>query len=427
MREKEMQEYLYRHPEVLFPGRLVQERALEYSIRGRRIDLLFVVDGIRYIVELKGVPLQRDHIGQVVEYYGLMKSYFKEANLRMILVAPSVPEWRAKYLEELGIRCVELPEVPTSPASANRLVNISRKSMRREETASEQAAVIQPGDRLVWEEATSPATPRTFALARRFLRDSLETIRTHFTEYEIVPYGITRGHSHDVDLEYDKASSYGEPSFRQGGVWWAYRFGHSQEAPPNDIPNISVMATSCGLDTTVNAELRPSQEVLKQRIRNDPGRFNRIIQEHGDLWLRLHLKFEHQPRFYHWILCLRKPPGEFDAATVLDAYDACGNNYEEERVRWINRIIRDNPSLTDKQRAHLERSNRSLNLATRLTFAFHEGNPFWGMSYDGQIKHLSEAIIRLKPLLDFFVEDVGGNRRDDLFTRQKHHTDGSFP
>ena len=214
MREREMQDYLYEHPEVLFPGCRVQEKAREYTIHGKRIDLLFVVDGMRYIVELKGVPLQRDHIGQVVEYYGLMKSYLNEANLRMILVSPSVPEWRAKYLEELGIRCVELPETPADPASETRIASISRKSMRREETTSEQEAVLQPGDRLIWEEATAPATPRTFALARRFLRESLESIRTHFSEYEIVPYGITRGHCPDVDLEYDEASGYGESSFQ---------------------------------------------------------------------------------------------------------------------------------------------------------------------------------------------------------------------
>ena len=93
-----MQDYLYVHPEVLFPGSRVQEKAREYTIHGKRIDHQFVVDGMRYIVELKGIPLQRDHIGQVVEYYGFMKSYLNEANLRMVLVAPQVPEWRASLL-----------------------------------------------------------------------------------------------------------------------------------------------------------------------------------------------------------------------------------------------------------------------------------------------------------------------------------------
>jgi RecB family endonuclease NucS len=57
MREKELQDYLYEHPELLFPGSCVQEKAREYTIHGRRIDLLYVVEGVRYIVELKGARL----------------------------------------------------------------------------------------------------------------------------------------------------------------------------------------------------------------------------------------------------------------------------------------------------------------------------------------------------------------------------------
>lgn len=144
MIERELQDYLYEHPELLFPDSRFQEKAREYTIHGRRIDLLFVVDGIRYIVELKGVPLQREHIGQVVEYYGLMKGYLNEANLRMILVAPSIPEWRGRYLEELGIRCVELSEVPADSASAKRVTNTSRKSMRHEAEESVQNSIIGP-------------------------------------------------------------------------------------------------------------------------------------------------------------------------------------------------------------------------------------------------------------------------------------------
>ncbi len=405
MREKELQDYLYEHPELLFPDGRVQEKAHEYAVQGRRIDLLFVVDGVRYIVELKGVPLEREHIGQVIEYYGLMKSYLQEANLRMILVAPSIPEWRGKYLEELGIRCVELSEVPVDPVSASRVTDISRKNMHHEAKELMRDSAIGPEDRLEWDEATAQATPRTCAIAHRFLQDSLEPVRTYFSEYEIVPYRITRGHCPDVDLEYDEVTGHGKPRYQQGGVWWAYRFGRSQKAPPNDIPNISVVTSSCGINVTVNAELHPSQKVLKRRIRSNPDRFNRILRELGGLTLLLYLKYEHQPRFYHWVLCLRKPPGEFNAETVLGAYDDHGKRFEEERDYWIGRIIQENRNLSDRQRSHLARSNRSLNLATRFSLEFLEGNPLWRLPYDGQVKKLTDSVIRLKPLLDFFIED----------------------
>jgi len=398
-----MQDYLYHHPEVLFPGQTVQEKAREYAIHGRRIDLLFAVDGVRYIVEIKANALQREHIGQAVEYYGLMKGYLKEANLRMILVSPSVPEYRAKYLEELGIRCVELPEISENPATEKEIAKASRASMHRELEVVEREALLRPGDRLVWEEATAPSTPRTVALARRFLRDSLEPVRKHFSEYEVVPYGVTRPNAPDIDFEYEEASAYGRKEFTHGGVWWAYRLGQSQDAPPNDVPNISIVSHACGLDVTLNAELQPSQLVLQRRIRSDPDQFNRILREHGGLWLKTYFKLEHQPRFYHWNLADRLAPGEFDAARILETYRTYAARFDEYRTRWLETVVQFNKQLSPKQFAHLNRANRSLNLATRLVHPFLATDPFWGKPYEEQVKQATEAVTRLKPFIDFFV------------------------
>lgn len=111
MKEKDIQNYLFENTDFLFPKKTVQEKAKEYSIKGKRIDLLFRVDGIRYIVEIKNKPLKREHIGQVVEYYGLMKTYLNEANLKMILVSPIIEEWQKVYLAELGINCIVFNKV----------------------------------------------------------------------------------------------------------------------------------------------------------------------------------------------------------------------------------------------------------------------------------------------------------------------------
>ncbi len=107
MKEKDIQNYLFENPEYLFPKKIIQEKAKEYLIKGKRIDLLFRVDGIRYIVEIKKGAIRREDIGQILEYYGLMKNYLNEANLKLILVAPYLIKWQITYLEELGIRCVE--------------------------------------------------------------------------------------------------------------------------------------------------------------------------------------------------------------------------------------------------------------------------------------------------------------------------------
>ena len=71
MIERYIQDYLFANPGILFPGQKVQEKAREYQVQGKRIDILFAVEGARYIVELKKVPIKREHIGQIVEYYGL--------------------------------------------------------------------------------------------------------------------------------------------------------------------------------------------------------------------------------------------------------------------------------------------------------------------------------------------------------------------
>lgn len=107
MLEKDIQKHIYDNPSLLFPGKLIQEKAMEFSVQGKRIDLLFVVDGQHHIVELKRTMLNREHIGQVVEYYCRLKDYLEEPDLKMILATAGAPSW-ARHLSDLGIRFVKL-------------------------------------------------------------------------------------------------------------------------------------------------------------------------------------------------------------------------------------------------------------------------------------------------------------------------------
>jgi RecB family endonuclease NucS len=108
MLERDLQDYLFDNPDVLFPNQTVSKKRREVYIEGRRIDLLFDVDDIQYIIELKRDTIKREDIGQVFEYYGLMRQLKPTASYRMVLVAPSIPEFRRTPLEEMGIRCVEV-------------------------------------------------------------------------------------------------------------------------------------------------------------------------------------------------------------------------------------------------------------------------------------------------------------------------------
>ena len=62
MLERDLQNYLFDHPEVLFPNAVVHQKSREVCIDGRRIDLLFEVEGVHYIIELKRDTIRRDDI-----------------------------------------------------------------------------------------------------------------------------------------------------------------------------------------------------------------------------------------------------------------------------------------------------------------------------------------------------------------------------
>jgi len=346
MQEHDIRDYLYDNPEILFPSGKLTEKAREYSIHGKRIDLLFVVDGVRYIIEIKKVPIQRDHIGQVVEYYGLMRHYMQGANLAMVLVSPSIPAWRAAYLEELGIRCVELPTIPTQE-ERNRIQKESRNYAVKVKQKMRVESVLGDRESVSFDDITCPVTPKSMAFAQRMRGDCLEPIRKSFSEYDILPFSITRSDSLDFVLEYDPDRSYGINEFTHGCTWWAYRFGFSENLPKNDVPNVSIIASTSGLDVTIDAELLPSQEILIARIRESTSRFDRLLADHGGLWLKTYLKYEHQPRFYHWILADMRSPGEFDGEAIMRLRLGHDKAFSEERERWIYIIRTRNKELTE--------------------------------------------------------------------------------
>ncbi len=400
MLERELQEYLFHNPDTLFPGKTVQEKAKEYNIHGKRIDLLFRVDDVRYIVELKAVPLEREHIGQILEYYGLMKDYLGEAELKMILVAPSIPSFRSAFLEEVGMRCIEISDVPDTPKETAAITRTMKKIQNTEREEKEWADQLKPSDKFVFEEITAPVTSRTLGLTQRMLRDTLESVRSCYSEYEVTPKRIRMPHSHDVDCDNlvpDKAES---PGVSSGGVWWAYAFGESH----NDIPNISVIAYPKGLKVSINAELKPSQRIFISSIAKDPGSFDNLLKEHGGLWFTSFLKLEHQPRFYHWIPLDELPPGTFTGKEILNKQWEHENSFDKNLPYWINRIVKYNTNLTPRQEEQLRSRNKNLNLALRLAWFFEKDDPFWKEEYQGQVVAMKREVNKLKPLVDFFIK-----------------------
>lgn len=395
MLEREIQDYIFACPEFLFPGQTIQKKQREFHVAGRRIDLLFQIDDIQYIVELKRDPINREHIGQVIEYYGLMREALREGKFRMILVSPSIPAFRKVFLEELGIRCVEFPGIPRSERDLDLL---------RSKVSADVPPIrgIPITSSLSFQRLTTPGASQALEVSHEVLRNSLEGIGRAFAGFDVLPIRMAYAESPDVIHRNCPASLVSPGEFVRAGVWWAYRFGHSENMPKNNVPNISVMGMPWALDLAVNAEIRPSQNVLRKRIAEAPGTFDGLVKSHGRLQFQALLKLEHQPRFHHWIPLACDEPGSWNGARVLKVWEECEAGFSQLRDSWINWIEKSRRILSSGQRAHLRRTNQSLNLALRFVRPFCREDEFWSISYSDQCSKLVAECQHLRPLVEFF-------------------------
>jgi hypothetical protein len=399
MLERDLQDYLFENPDVLFPGEIINRKRREVFIEGRRIDLLFEIHDVQYIVELKRETIGREDVGQVMEYYGLMRQANYTTKYKMILVAPSIPAYRRIPLEEFGIRCVEVQHRPESIQERAELVSdaVGYRKLERAGSTSEKALLSVTKVR--FEDLNPPVTLSSVQLSHLLVRDGLPHVQKSFSDYEVVPIKMLMPNQRDVLCLPDAAL----PSrFFHGGVWWAFSFGHSEEMPKNDVPNISVNALPWGLDFAINAELRTSQEVMRQHIKHSPEGFDRLVIEHGDLELQAWLKFEHQPRFYHWILIEKRSQGTWRGRDLLDLYRGSEINFPELRTHWLAWIKDQRAELSQGQTEHLQGRNRKLNLAVRLVRSFQKVDPVWDVAYDEQQAQFQGEYLKLKPLIKFF-------------------------
>jgi hypothetical protein len=399
--ERDLQSYLYEHPETLFPGEIILEKSREFGIHGKRIDLLFRTKDVRYIIELKAVPLTREHVGQVVEYYGSMRDTLKDGNLKMVLVAPSIPEFRQVFLEEIGIRCVEIPNIPSGVSEVNHLQIDAAVHRKQEQTEAAVDTWLPNLSSIRYEQFVTPVTRESLAISHRILRDSLADLRETFSGYEMLPIKMARADSADVICESLPASLDSVRPFVCGGVWWAYAFGESEEMPKNDVPNISAMVMPWCLELTINAELRTSQAVMRKCIADDPSRFDDLVSAHGGLQFHALLKLEHQPRFYHWIPLIFKVAGTWCAKSFLEAGDLIFADYRQIKDFWVTWIQEHRPELSSAQTLHMGRRNQQPNLALKLVRPFAKDDRFWSMPYMEQRDLFVSECRRLKPLIDF--------------------------
>lgn len=109
MLEKDIENLVARYPKEFFPEEEFQLIGQQHTVEGRRIDILFQDKfGRKIIVEVKRGILTREASGQVMEYYGLMKSKSPKDICELILCANVIPSERKLFLENAGIECKEV-------------------------------------------------------------------------------------------------------------------------------------------------------------------------------------------------------------------------------------------------------------------------------------------------------------------------------
>ena len=107
--EKQMEDLIAGNPErFIKPGLKLIERQAYRS--GRRFDLLFQDKfGRLLLVEIKKGLITRDAVGQLMEYYGLLKQN-EQVPIELMLIGNIIPAERRSALEHAGVVVKEIPQ-----------------------------------------------------------------------------------------------------------------------------------------------------------------------------------------------------------------------------------------------------------------------------------------------------------------------------
>jgi len=107
--EKDIENLIATHPEEFFPKENFRLIGQQYTLDRRRLDILFEDKFNRLIiVEVKRGHLTREASGQIMEYYGLLKSADQKRIVELIVCANVIPAERRQFLETSGISCQEI-------------------------------------------------------------------------------------------------------------------------------------------------------------------------------------------------------------------------------------------------------------------------------------------------------------------------------
>lgn len=109
MLEKDIENLIAQYPDEFFPKSGFKLVGQQVKLGRCYADIIFSDKHNRkVIVEVKRGILSRDASGQVMEYYGLLKSEKPTDFVELVLCANIIPVERKRFLEAVGIECCEL-------------------------------------------------------------------------------------------------------------------------------------------------------------------------------------------------------------------------------------------------------------------------------------------------------------------------------
>ncbi|MCX6163681.1 MAG: EVE domain-containing protein [Ignavibacteriae bacterium] len=109
MLEKDIENLIAKYPNDFFPNSGFKLIGQQVKLGKCYADIVFKDKHNRkVIVEVKRGILSRDASGQVMEYYGLLKTESSDDFVELVLCANIIPPERKKFLETIGIECKEL-------------------------------------------------------------------------------------------------------------------------------------------------------------------------------------------------------------------------------------------------------------------------------------------------------------------------------
>ncbi len=203
MLEKDIENLIAQHPDIIFPNAGFRLVGQQIKLGKCFADIIFEDKHNRkIIVEVKRGILSRDASGQVMEYYGLLKTESPDSFVELVLCANIIPPERKKFLETIGIECKELG-INYLNQLADQVNYQFINSQKREQKQQSSTASVLPSADNIW---IFQANPQRYdimnALADDEIGDSIHwLVNQHKTE-------ICKGHIGMIWLSGKEAGIY---------------------------------------------------------------------------------------------------------------------------------------------------------------------------------------------------------------------------